>query len=38
MPRFYFDTADGRAIRDSEGMTFKNVDEARREAVITVVS
>ncbi len=36
MPRFYFDTADRKSLRDEEGMEFDDAEDARREAVITV--
>ena len=36
MARFYFDTADGSVIRDKVEMEFNDIEDARREAVITV--
>jgi hypothetical protein len=33
MPRFYFDTEDGRCVRDPEGTELPDVQAARREGL-----
>jgi hypothetical protein len=37
MPRFYFNFRNGERTAENEGLEFKNVESARREAIISIL-